>query len=402
MGQAKRLMMEIQEMGDWPDGLQDRFVCADHFDDEYLKQMVLKNAKPGVCSYCGKRRNVCTLQSLATDITWKIHQYYNSADEEGLFLASSFYDDDKEEIAGARRLGIYIAPEDMECYESARELLDDLGLTTDNWKLDNDIENVFQTQEWVKKSYGSIETHARLHSEWLKFAKEVTEKRRFTFLAKPEFADLALGKDAGYNNILSNLSRMINEQKLCVTLKHGTTLYRSRTVDNIDDVYGFKELTSAPAESAWPNRMSPVGIGMFYGSFDEGVAKEECVGSGKHFVVGKFVTIKDLRIIDLTRIPKSSFWMPYWQENIFLHIFHQEITKPLDDNDKNSLRYIPTQIFTEFLRYMFREESGDNVSGLVYSSAKEQNQRNIVLFCDNASSKKIVDLKEVKKYKATT
>lgn len=398
MGQAKKLMMEIQEMGDWPDGLQNVFVCADHFDDIYLKQMVERDAKPGVCSYCKKRKRVCTLQRFATDITWKIHQYYNSADEEGLYLASSFYDDDEEEIAGARRLGIYIAPKDMECYESARELLDDLGLTTDDWHLDNDIENVFQTQEWVKKTYGSIETHARLHGEWLKFAKEVTEKRRFTFLAKPEFSGLAVGKDSGYDNILSNLSRMINEQGLCGTLNKGTIIFRSRTVDNIDEEFGFDDLTSAPADSAWPNRMSPVGIGMFYGSFDEKVAKKECVGKGKHFVVGKFETIKDLRVIDLTRIPRSSFWMPYWQENMFLHIFHREITKPLDDDDKNSLRYIPTQIFTEFLRYMFKENDGNGVDGLIYSSAKEKNERNVVLFCDNLGSRLYVKKIGVNKY----
>lgn len=396
MGWAKKLMMEIQDQGDWPE-LYGKCICSRHYEDNYLKELIDKDATPGKCSYCGRTAPVRDMQKFAQDVTWKIHLHYNNADDEGLLLASSFYDDEKEVIPGFKRVGPYILPNDAEHFESALEMMEELGLISDNDELNEDIEEMFSTQLWVKKDFNIPDENIRLTDEWLKFAKEVTETRRFTFLAKPEFTNLAIGKGAGYGDILSKLSRIINEQHLCEILNKGTRLYRSRAVEDIDSDYGFKDLTSAPAKFAFPNRMSPAGIGVFYASFEEDVAKKECVGSDSHFVVGTFETMRDMIVIDLTKIPTPSFWMSGWQENLFLHRFHHEITKPLNEDDRNKLRYVPTQIFTEFLRYMFKTEKGLNVDGLIYGSAKVKDERNVVLFCNNEQSKDYVSLINVEK-----
>lgn len=394
MGWAKKMMMDIQEQGDWPE-LYGKSVCSRHYRDKYLKDFIDKDATKGVCSYCGRYTQVRDMQKFAQDVTWKIHFHYNSADDEGLFLANSFYDDDKEVIRGFKRVGPYILPSDAEHFESALEMMEELGLISDNQDLNDDIEGMFTTQLWVKKDFNIPEENKRLTDEWLKFAKEVTEERRFTFLAKPEFANLAVGKGTGYGDILSKLSRIINEQKLCVPLQQGTHIFRSRSVDDITVQYDFNDLTSAPSKYAFPNRMSPAGIGVFYGSFAEKVAKNECIGDNSHFVVGTFETTKDLLVIDLTKIPAPSFWMKGWQENLFLHRFHREITKPLNEDDNNKLKYVPTQIFTEFLRYMFKTDGGASVDGLIYGSAKVRDEKNLVLFCSNAQSKDYVRLIKV-------
>lgn len=391
MGWAKKMMMDIQEQGDWPE-LYGKYVCSCHYEDKYLKGLILRDAKLGVCSYCGKRTKVRDMQGFAQDVTWKIHMHYNNADDEGLFLADSFYDDDKEVIPGFKRFGMYILPSDAEHFESTEEMMEELDLVSDNQSLNDDIEGMFSTQLWVKKDFDIPDENIRLTDEWLKFAQEVTEERRFTFLAKPEFLNLAEGKSTGYGDILSKLSRIINEQHLCETLPKGTLIYRSRTVDDISANYSFKDLTSAPRDSAFPNRMSPAGIGMFYGSFDEEVAKNECVVGGIHYVIGQFETKKDMLVINLTKIPAPSFWMSGWQENLFLHKFHREITKSLDDEDKNKLKYVPTQIFTEFLRYMFKTEKGQTIDGLIYGSAKVSDEKNVVLFCNNEKSCDYVSL----------
>lgn len=396
MGWVKKLMMDIQEQGDWPE-LYGKFVCSKHYKDKYLKDFIDNDATMGVCSYCGRHTYVRDMQKFAQDVTWKIHLHYNSADDEGLFLANSFYDDDKEVIRGFKRVGPYILPNDAEHFESALEMMEELDLISDNQELNDDIEGMFTTQLWVKKDFNIPEENIKLTDEWLRFAKEVTEERRFTFLAKPEFANLAVGKSTGYGDILSKLSRIINEQNLCVTLPKGTQIFRSRTVEDINFKYDFNDLTSAPSKFSFPNRMSPAGIGIFYGSFDENVAKNECIGGKSHFVVGKFETTKDLLIIDLTKIKEPSFWMSGWQENLFLHRFHREITKPLNEDDCNKLKYIPTQIFTEFLRYMFKTDGGATVDGLIYGSAKIHDEKNVVLFCNNAQSKDYVCLVKVEK-----
>ena len=95
-------------------------------------------------------------------------------------------------------------------------------------------------------------------------------------------------------------------------------------------------------------------------------------------------------MIDLTSIPEQSFWVNNWQENQFLHHFNENIIKRVDPEDTNHLQYILTQVFTEFLRYMFVAEDGQHVDGLIYGSSKTR-EKNIVLFCNQKESEKMVN-----------
>ena len=62
------------------------------------------------------------------------------------------------------------------------------------------------------------------------------------------------------------------------------------------------------------------------------------------------------------------------------------------------MKYISTQIFTEFLRFMFKTDGGTSVDGLIYGSAKVRDEKNLVLFCSNAQSKDYVSLVKVGKF----
>lgn len=93
----------------------------------------------------------------------------------------------------------------------------------------------------------------------------------------------------------------------------------------------------------------------------------------------------------MIRIPGPSFWMDNWQENQFLHSFNREITKKLDSDDKNLLQYIPTLVFTEFLRYMFVDSKGNKLDGMINGSSKTR-EKNIVLFCNQRESRVMVEL----------
>lgn len=44
MGQVKKMMMDLQERGDWPSGLDDKLVCCHHFDDPYLNKIIRRYA----------------------------------------------------------------------------------------------------------------------------------------------------------------------------------------------------------------------------------------------------------------------------------------------------------------------------------------------------------------------
>ena len=123
----------------------------------------------------------------------------------------------------------------------------------------------------------------------------------------------------------------------------------------------------------------------------KGTATNECVGGdSKGLIVGTFETAKDLKVIDLTSIPEQSFWVNNWQENQFLHHFNENITKRVDPKDTNHLQYIPTQVFTENLRFMVRDSKGHKIDGLIYGSSKTK-EKNIVLFCNQTQSGNFVD-----------
>ncbi len=398
MGQVKKMRMEIEEAGNWPSGLQKKYVCMHHFDDPYLNNLIERyGGEKGICSSCGRHDTVCSMQTLMEQVTWKIHMYFQDVNEASLYYADSFYDDENEIIPGFKRAGEYVVPKEAEYYSSKEEMLEELVLYTDDDELNNDVESVFTTEEWIESDILHQDERRALYTKWMAFANAVTYSRRYTFLATPEFLPLVKGeKNENKDDILTSLRNLIIAQKLCRTLSKGTTIYRARRVDDAEKMYSFGDITAAPAVNAAANRMSPAGVSLFYASFNEKTATRECVGEeSKSILVGEFAVKKDLNVLDLTIIPAPSFWMPDWQENEFLHTFNREITKRLDVNDKNLLQYIPTQVFTEYLRYMFVDGEGNKIDGVLYGSSMTH-EKNLVLFCSHWDSREFVELQNCK------
>lgn len=391
MGWAKKIMMEIQEQGDWPsDDLHEKYVCSHHFKDYGLKAMIDEKGHDGVCSYCGRKGTVRDMYSLCEDITWKVKMYFSDIDNAGLMLASSFYDDEHEIIAGYRRIGPYIAPIGNTYFASKDTMLQNLGLVSDNEQLDKDISDVFTTEQWISRDFYEEDQTVKLNIQWNKFAASVKYNRRFTFLALPEFEPMLVGDGGHSENILSGLQELMLQQGLISTLPPYSKIYRARKVSDLNKQYGFIDITSSPNKVASSNRMSPAGVSMFYASFEKETAMKECVGNEEDaMIVGTFETARELTIVDFTKIPKNSFWVSNWQGIRFLNMFHSNITKKVDPEDKNLLQYVPTQVLTEYIRYMLKDESGKSIDGMIYGSAKT-NDKNIVLFCSQQNSYKFV------------
>ena len=392
MGWVKKHMMDMQENGDWPSrDLSDKYVCTCHFQDKYLNGIIESHGKQGTCSYCGKKHTVCDMFTLCEQIVWKIGLYFNSLDDAGLYLANGFYDDEQEVIPGYKRIGEYVVPENLTYFDSVDELMDGLDFATDDDDLNDDIKSCFSTEQWISSDIYDEDRSVKYANQWDRFVNTVKHRGRFTFLATPEFRNIIQEKEGHSDDILSVLSDLIIEQGLVKSLPKGTNLYRARKVDDVNLNYKFADITSPPDNLAFPNRMSPAGISMFYASFEKETATNECVGGdSKGLIVGTFETTKDLKVIDLTSIPEQSFWVNNWQENQFLHHFNENITKRVDPKDTNHLQYIPTQVFTEYLRYMFRDSKGQQIEGLIYGSSKTE-EKNIVLFCNQKESKNFVD-----------
>ena len=99
--------------------------------------------------------------------------------------------------------------------------------------------------------------------------------------------------------------------------------------------------------------------------------------------VGCFATLRSMRILDLAHLPAipGFFSTAYRIDRLilaFLSDFADIIIQPVDRNDRVNVDYIPTQVFTEFIRDF--EFEGGKVDGLRYRSATGEKGTNYVLF----------------------
>ena len=371
----------------------ERFLCSCHYDNIYLKDFIINNGIDGTCTYCGRKGIVIDFAMFVGFVGGRLSEYLEDLDAAGLPSAKAFYDDDEEEIPGFARRGYYIAPADVEYYASNEEAMYDIGLISDSDELNDALSSHLFLEDKIRRDPTSLLLSEELSFLWKQFCDLVKKRQRYTFFKSPLFERTTTDYSAhGLDDILSELGNLIHMVE--EILPTGTVIYRCRPAKNEDVVRGFRDLTAPPVSKAKSNRMSPIGISMFYGSFE----KETPIIETKHYskdplaYLGIFRTTRQLLVINLFSAPEADFWMPSgWQEYGFLNSFHQEISKPIGPNDVDEIEYVPSQVFTEYLRYLCKNSRGEHYDGIIYRSAMT-NKKNIVLFYDQESSSNVLEL----------
>ena len=46
----------------------------------------------------------------------------------------------------------------------------------------------------------------------------------------------------------------------------------------------------------------------------------------------------------------------------FLHDFSKEVSRPIERDDRIHIEYLPTQAFTEYIRYRFQDNNGSHLT----------------------------------------
>jgi hypothetical protein len=127
-----------------------------------------------------------------------------------------------------------------------------------------------------------------------------------------------------------------------------------------------------PPSEARAGRMNPAGISVFYGAFKEHVAVAEVRPSiGAHVVVGAFLAVRDLRVLDLTFLARAyhqeSMFSPRFQQVMdriaFLEEFHRRVSRPIQPHEE-LLEYLPTQAIAEYVSNVMK------LDGLIYQSVQ--------------------------------
>ncbi|MCD5976742.1 HEPN-associated N-terminal domain-containing protein [Pseudomonas quasicaspiana] len=382
MGLAKRAWMEEMERG--YSLVDDAYVCAGCYQEEGVKKFIKRYSVLGKCSYCGRKKKVCPLNDVIEHIAGCIRLEWGDPNNEGLPWESR---------EGGWQFGNVC---------DTWDLLHDLELTCESETLNDDIIGAFHQSEWCRVNPYSVSPDRTLLYGWEKFSKFIIHTARFVFYkAENTSYDRDQHDEMNPVDILDALGNIVDSLNLVRTVPAGRKIYRVRIANQDVHYTQAKELGSPPGHLAnMPNRMSPVGISMFYGAFDLDTAIKETFdhsnSDNKKAVCGHFAPTRDLTVIDLSESYIPSLFDPDERESRyklkFLCDFIDDFSKPIERGDKAHADYVPTQVVTEYFRHIYRTENGNRVDGIIYRSSKN-NVKAIVIFADSTSC---VDPKEKK------
>jgi len=373
MGHAKALMIDSMKPGF---GCGNIMVCADCIQEDALQKLILESSMVARCDYCEipKDKPVMSLQAIIEHIDSCIHEEYTDAADELPF----------ESREGGFQGNAMDGP----------DLLYELELNIENNDLFFAIANEFNDNQWCRRNYFSLTESQKLIYGWERFAKTVKEKRRFTFWSLadednlPEFHPdyMPIGQ------MLSIISEHTRRQGLIKIVKKGTRLWRGRVHAKCDSLVNDHEFASPPQQFATqPNRMSPAGISMFYGAEDFGTAKIETAPNspspGSCFSAVQFESCDDFYILDLVDIPFGPSFFQAGSGNArhsltFLRTFSSNLSKPIEQDHKIHIEYVPTQAFTEYVRFNLKTDDEMHLSGIRYRSSRN-GRPCVVLFMDH-------------------
>lgn len=113
-------------------------------------------------------------------------------------------------------------------------------------------------------------------------------------------------------------------------------------------------------------------------------------------ISGIFESVKPLSVIDLSKgLDIPSLFDEHERDNRdyirFLFDFVSDFTKSIERSDRAHVDYVPTQVVTEYIRYVFKSEKENQIDGVIYPSSKNDGKKAIVIF---ANSDQCIELDE--------
>lgn len=367
MGFAKSAQIEAEENGFWPTG---KSLCPAHLGDLYLRAIVERNLDAPSCSYCGAVSDspdvpiAGALDLVLAAFVTGISAFYERADG-----PIEFDGDAMVETSDAADVVDELLP--LDGTHAADEIR-------------SDITEAMRDTLWLPSHWARLSPDEALLYSWDAFQEQVKHHSRFFFsdFVDP-IDDERLSPRSLFAQIAENAVR--DEGMFYIPCP---TLYRARTFAEDPDLgeHACAAALGAPPKTlAAANRMSPAGISMFYGATDSQTAIAEATAHShdKYVLVGQFAPMRELRLLNLTRLPdvpspfdptlRNRFYMAK-----FLQRFVADLVRPIQLDGRVHIEYVPTQVFTEYLRQSFPAR----LDGMIFPSTQGQGA-NIVLFYDN-------------------
>jgi hypothetical protein len=366
--------MEQQEKG--YRSLGGKYVCKNCIGNEFIKNYIKEHCQESYCDYCERESDELIAADM-DDVLDFILDGINSEWDHPIRCMT--YD---EEWIGFTK----------DSYDLIRfELADELNIN--NEQLIEDIISAFIDNEWCERNPYSERDFERDYYNWEQFVNLVKYRVRYVFYRSQdynqEFTDY---ESIEPSKILDRIGSITNTLGLIKPLPVNTIFFRVRVHKKNERFLTVEELGPPPNDKTKSNRMSPAGIVMFYGASDKKTALLETCNNSKKRVyatIAMFKTLRELNVVNLTNIPNIPSLFDKEQNYlrnaiIFLQSFLDDITKPVVHDGMEHIDYVPTQIVTEYFRYIFSTTFGIQVNGIIYPSSRNTRGQASVLFLDNS------------------
>lgn len=344
----------------------DRLVCAGCFEDDDLIAMIVDSEIDGDCEFCGAEAvPVVELGELVQHIETRMGCFYGRA---------------VDQLPYESREGGYLG----ETFDAIELLFGEIGLELprdDAGSLRDAICDLLEDDAWCAYDWTALDPDESLIYGWERFCEITKHDRRFFFQHAGQMPWDGID-DRTPIALLRDVADVLREQGLIVRRKPGMRFYRARPRAEDEHHETPAALGPPPAKLALQsNRMNPPGIPMFYGAKSAELARAEVRSALAS--IGTFRTTRAVTLLDLADLPAvPGFFSHAGREDrlhlSFLHDFARAVSLPVPRDERTHIDYVPTQVFTEFLRD-FRFGDGVRIDGIRYPSAAGEGV-NLVLF----------------------
>lgn len=342
-------------------------LCPAHVTDLVLREHIAARATQTHCHYCIPPVSATTpisvtfddfMQAFMVGVDFHFHPHDHSTGEQP-----------------ARRSAI-------ESRQVSHEILEIAGISHPTL-VDDVVTALSPTPQWLRRDYRRGNRIEQLSDGWEAFKHLVKYEMRFFFANR----STGSGEDDDMTalQLLEAVSDVGQHTPAVWPVPCPSPLFRARMARSKDEAAQWTrtaDLGPPPRDRAAANRMSPAGISIFYGATDRGTAIAEA-GSHtfyRYVVTGEFTPTRPIRLIDLTNIPPlpsifdSGARLEYFGLR-FLQKFVDDVTLPVEVDGHEHIDYVPTQVFTEYIRYAFPAA----VDGLMFPSTQGPGH-NVVIF----------------------
>ncbi|MEL7738583.1 HEPN-associated N-terminal domain-containing protein [Citromicrobium bathyomarinum] len=341
-------------------------VCSSCFEDPDLREFIRSANVYSECDFCGARRaKTEALEEVVALISGRVDQFFGRAvDQLPYESAEGGYQDSN--------------------WDTYDLLTDYIGLELPRDRNDallHAIADGLGDEAWCAYDWTQLEYDESLSFSWRQFSEIVMHRRRFFF----HNIDDTGGGDPDSRSPFQLLDEIANLAKSYGCIKNvnaGSNYYRARPRMKGEHHETPEELGPPPERLALQaNRMNPPGIPMFYVADRKTLALREI--NSQRCSLATFQSLKNISVLDLCDLPPiPGFFSDASRRNTqlisFLHDFSRQISRPVPRDERVHVDYLPTQVFTEYLRDF--EFDGSKISGIRYPTSHPSRGSNFVFF----------------------